>query len=53
MKKIRNKSVAGVFALIIMLICVLTLLKMVRSHLGINEFEGALVGRYRMINLNN
>ncbi len=52
MKKIRNKSVAGVFALIIMLICVLTLLKMVRSHLGINEFEGALVGRYRMINLN-
>ena len=52
MKKIRNKSVAGVFALIIMLICVLTLLKMVRGHLGINEFEGALVGRYRMINLN-
>ena len=52
MKKIRNKSVAGVFALIIILICVLTLLKMVRGHLGINEFEGALVGRYRMINLN-
>ena len=52
MKKIRNKSVAGVFALIIMLICVLTLLKMVRGHLRINEFEGALVGRYRMINLN-
>lgn len=52
MKKIRNRSVAGAFALIIILIFILTVLKMVKGHLGVNEFEGALVGRYRMINLN-
>ena len=52
MKKIRNRSVAGAFALIIILIFILTVLKMVKGHLGVNEFEGAIVGRYRMINLN-
>lgn len=52
MDKKRNILISIVFVMIIVLIPAGTLLKMVKQSIPLNQYTGALVGRYQMIKFN-